>query len=152
MHLSPYKLSENALNGMHDKNIEFGLYNCIECGCCSFVCPSDIDILGNIRRDKDGCVDRKGIPPESAETIEEAIPQEVIEEESVPQESENPEISDTLPETPSDEETPVESSESDEEAPAEASEPDEEAIEPEKQKKINETGDYVNDDDDNDSE
>ncbi|MEG2004325.1 MAG: 4Fe-4S dicluster domain-containing protein, partial [Clostridia bacterium] len=52
IHLAPYRLSENYLNGKHDENLAIGLYNCIECGCCSFVCIGNVDILGNIRNDK----------------------------------------------------------------------------------------------------
>lgn len=52
MHLLPYRLFENYKNGSHADNIRSGLYNCIECGCCAYVCPGGVDLLSAIRNDK----------------------------------------------------------------------------------------------------
>jgi len=32
---------------------EFGLFDCIECGCCDYVCPSNIPLTGRFIAAKD---------------------------------------------------------------------------------------------------
>ena len=52
MHLVPFKFHENYETGKHEENIELGLYNCIECGCCAYMCVGKVDLLGEIRIEK----------------------------------------------------------------------------------------------------
>ncbi len=52
MHLVPFKFHENYETGKHDENISLGLYNCIECGCCAYMCAGKVDLLGEIRIEK----------------------------------------------------------------------------------------------------
>ncbi len=52
MHLAPFKFHENHLSGRRVANKLIGLFNCIECGACAYVCPGRVDILGDIRKEK----------------------------------------------------------------------------------------------------
>ena len=52
MHLVPFKFHENHETGEHEENIALGLYNCIECGCCAYICAGKVDLLGDIRAEK----------------------------------------------------------------------------------------------------
>ncbi len=52
MHLAPFKFHENFDLGKYEENEKIGIFNCIECGICSFVCLGKVDLLGEIRREK----------------------------------------------------------------------------------------------------
>lgn len=49
MGLEPYLLSKVARNSMWDRAEEHNATECIECGCCSYTCPSNIPLLDYIR-------------------------------------------------------------------------------------------------------
>lgn len=93
MNLQPYRFKEHFEALEHDENIELGLYNCIECGCCSYICPSSIDLLGIIRSDKNG------ITPDVV--AEEKADEELNTDESpeVDEEAENDSAACDIPET-----------------------------------------------------
>ena len=40
MGLIPRELEQNFLHNMVEKNIDEKIMSCIECGCCSYICPS----------------------------------------------------------------------------------------------------------------
>lgn len=52
MYLMPNYLAAYSRKGMLDEATGMNLMNCIECGCCSFVCPSRIPLLHLIRQGK----------------------------------------------------------------------------------------------------
>ena len=52
MRLSPVMMLRSLKEGNVDKAKRFGLMDCIECGCCAFVCPSHIKIVQRIRLGK----------------------------------------------------------------------------------------------------
>ena len=52
MHLSPVMMLRSLKEGNIDRAKRFGLMDCIECGCCAFVCPSRIKIVQRIRLGK----------------------------------------------------------------------------------------------------
>ncbi|WP_213167299.1 electron transport complex subunit RsxC [Alkalicella caledoniensis] len=52
MYLMPNYLAAYSRKSMHDDAQEYHLFNCIECGCCSFVCPSRIPLVHLIRQGK----------------------------------------------------------------------------------------------------
>ena len=49
MGLEPYLLSKLAQNKMWDRAEEHNTVDCIECGCCSYTCPSNLPLLDYIR-------------------------------------------------------------------------------------------------------
>lgn len=49
MHLSPVLMNRELLAGNIEKAKKFGLMDCIECGCCAFVCPSNIRLVQRFR-------------------------------------------------------------------------------------------------------
>ena len=49
MHLMPNYLATFAKSGELDKCREFDVLSCVECGCCSYDCPSGVPIVQNIR-------------------------------------------------------------------------------------------------------
>lgn len=52
MYLMPNYLAAYSRKGMLEEATEIHLMNCIECGCCSFSCPSRIPLLHLIRQGK----------------------------------------------------------------------------------------------------
>lgn len=52
MNLVPFKFHENHEEGKYKENVDCGIYNCIECGICSFMCVGKVDLLGEIREEK----------------------------------------------------------------------------------------------------
>jgi electron transport complex protein RnfC len=52
MGLEPYRLLLLAKKGNHSRAKEEHIVDCIECGSCSFVCPSNRPILDYIRLGK----------------------------------------------------------------------------------------------------
>ncbi len=52
MYLLPNYLAAYSRKGMLDDAKDYHLFNCIECGCCSFVCPSRIPLVHLIRQGK----------------------------------------------------------------------------------------------------
>lgn len=52
MSLEPYLLQSLGEFGMTDEAKEAGLMNCMECGCCSYICPSSRPIVDYIRLSK----------------------------------------------------------------------------------------------------
>lgn len=50
--LMPYLFHRYQPLGMIDEMEQAGIWNCVECGCCNYVCPSKIDILGKIQEGK----------------------------------------------------------------------------------------------------
>ena len=49
MRLTPVMIIRELKAGNLDKARKFGLMDCIECGCCAFVCPAHINIVQRIR-------------------------------------------------------------------------------------------------------
>ncbi len=49
MGLEPFLLTKLAKAGRWDDAEANKIYDCIECGCCSFTCPAYIPLLDNIR-------------------------------------------------------------------------------------------------------
>lgn len=49
MGLEPYLLAKLAQNKMWDRAEEHNTVECIECGCCSYTCPSNLPLLDHIR-------------------------------------------------------------------------------------------------------
>lgn len=52
MTLSPVLITKELEAGNLDKAKKFGLMDCIECGCCAYVCPAHIKIVQRIRLGK----------------------------------------------------------------------------------------------------
>ena len=52
MKLSPVLITKELESENLNKAKDFGLMDCIECGCCSYVCPSHIKIVQRIRLGK----------------------------------------------------------------------------------------------------
>lgn len=52
MGLLPTVISSYTVNEMFDSAESYNALDCIECGCCSFSCPSHIPLVQNIRRAK----------------------------------------------------------------------------------------------------
>ena len=52
MHLSPVLINRELQAGNIEKAKKFGLMDCIECGCCAFVCPANIRIVQRVRLGK----------------------------------------------------------------------------------------------------
>ena len=52
MHLSPVLIKRELEAQNYDKARKFGLMDCIECGCCAFVCPASINLVQRIRLGK----------------------------------------------------------------------------------------------------
>ena len=48
-YLMPIQLSNFMEHNMIDELEEYNVLNCIECGCCSYVCPSNRPLLHNIK-------------------------------------------------------------------------------------------------------
>ncbi|MCD6462705.1 MAG: electron transport complex subunit RsxC [Thermotogae bacterium] len=49
MNLQPYLLEQLARARRYDEAVEEGLMDCIECGSCSYICPSKIDHVKSIK-------------------------------------------------------------------------------------------------------
>jgi electron transport complex protein RnfC len=49
MALMPYRLGDQGRMQMLDGFSQWGGFSCIECGCCSYVCPSKRPLLEWIR-------------------------------------------------------------------------------------------------------
>jgi electron transport complex protein RnfC len=47
--LLPQELNWSIRNGIWDEAADLGLADCIECGCCDFVCPSHIPLTSWFR-------------------------------------------------------------------------------------------------------
>lgn len=52
MHLLPYQLSSAAKKKKTAKLVRYGLASCTECGSCSYVCPSGIDLSAALKEGK----------------------------------------------------------------------------------------------------
>ncbi len=52
MRLSPALIVRELKAGNLDKAKAFGLMDCIECGCCAFVCPAKVNLIQRIRLGK----------------------------------------------------------------------------------------------------
>lgn len=52
MFLQPYLLKHLSDSRQYDTAIENGLMDCMECGCCSYTCPSDIDLVKSFKTAK----------------------------------------------------------------------------------------------------
>ena len=52
MRLSPALIVRELKAGNLDKAKSFGLMDCIECGCCAFVCPAKVNLIQRIRLGK----------------------------------------------------------------------------------------------------
>ena len=52
MGLMPLKILQGIKGGHEDEAMEFSIMDCIECGCCSFICPAKRPILQYIRTGK----------------------------------------------------------------------------------------------------
>ena len=89
MHLSPFKFHENFDLGKYEENEKIGIFNCIECGVCSFVCLGKVDLLGEIRKEKQlssgkadiyACFDAAAAADESEDGENEVITNDVLHE------------------------------------------------------------------------
>ena len=52
MRLSPVLIKNEIEKGNYEKAQRFGLMDCIECGCCAFVCPANIRLVQRFRLGK----------------------------------------------------------------------------------------------------
>ena len=52
MHLSPVLILRELKAGNYAKARRFGLMDCVECGCCAFICPANVRIVQRIRLGK----------------------------------------------------------------------------------------------------
>lgn len=52
MHLSPVLILRELKAGKYAKAKKFGLMDCVECGCCAFICPANVRIVQRIRLGK----------------------------------------------------------------------------------------------------
>lgn len=52
MGLEPYLLMLQGVNQMWDDMAEHGVANCLECGCCSYICPASRPLLDFIKLGK----------------------------------------------------------------------------------------------------
>ena len=52
MRLSPALIVRELKAGNLEKAKSFGLMDCIECGCCAFVCPAKVNLIQRIRLGK----------------------------------------------------------------------------------------------------
>ncbi|MEA1963890.1 MAG: electron transport complex subunit RsxC [Candidatus Aerophobetes bacterium] len=53
MELYPLYYAFYGKRGEWEKGIEYQVENCIECGCCEFICSSKISLLGFIKKEKE---------------------------------------------------------------------------------------------------
>ncbi|NLL56239.1 MAG: electron transport complex subunit RsxC [Clostridiales bacterium] len=60
MHLMSMKFDEYASIGRFDMAERFGVMNCLECGCCSFVCPAKRSIVQSVVLCKQKIAAKKG--------------------------------------------------------------------------------------------
>jgi electron transport complex protein RnfC len=49
MGLMPLMLSVYSEKGFYEGAKEYGLFDCFECGCCTYVCPSKRPIVQQVR-------------------------------------------------------------------------------------------------------
>ena len=49
MHLSPSMMLRALYANNTDLAARFGLMDCIECGCCSYICPSNLRLVQRFR-------------------------------------------------------------------------------------------------------
>ncbi len=52
MHLSPVLILRELKAGNLEKARKFGLMDCIECGCCAYICPANVGLIQRIRLGK----------------------------------------------------------------------------------------------------
>lgn len=52
MHLMPNYLALFSSNGNYDKCEEYNCMSCVECGCCTYTCPGNVQIVQHIRKAK----------------------------------------------------------------------------------------------------
>ena len=71
MNLVPYLLHENYQGDAPEKSVKYGLYNCIECGICAYMCVGKLDLLAEIRAQKEALASDE-LDPEDNEADETA--------------------------------------------------------------------------------
>ena len=71
MRLSPALIVRELKAGNIEKAKSFGLMDCIECGCCAFVCPAKVNLIQRIRLGK-GIV-RQKMAEEKAKAAAKAV-------------------------------------------------------------------------------
>ena len=49
MQLMPFKISQAGLNGDVDMALKYHIMDCMQCGVCSYICPTKTNLLANIR-------------------------------------------------------------------------------------------------------
>jgi len=59
MNLMPYALGMYADSGIWDKLEQFNVNDCIECGCCAYVCPTKNPLVQLMKVGKEGLAKRK---------------------------------------------------------------------------------------------
>lgn len=52
MHLMPALLAANSEKGLYEECEKLGALSCVECGCCTYVCPGKVPIVQHIRNAK----------------------------------------------------------------------------------------------------
>lgn len=52
MHLTPVMMVRSLKANNFDEAKKFGLMDCIECGCCSYVCPANVRLVQRFRLGK----------------------------------------------------------------------------------------------------
>jgi electron transport complex protein RnfC len=52
MGLVPAIMEQFTLNEMYEKVLDWHVLNCIECGCCSYVCPARRPLVGYFKTAK----------------------------------------------------------------------------------------------------
>jgi electron transport complex protein RnfC len=52
MNLMPVEINDAARRGDFDKCFDLNVLECVNCGTCSFVCPSHIEVSGQVKQAK----------------------------------------------------------------------------------------------------
>lgn len=69
MDLVPFLFHDSYSAGSYSDGVARGLYNCIECGICSYVCVGKIDLLSEIRAQKKALNEPEEPTPEQPEEV-----------------------------------------------------------------------------------
>ena len=59
MHLMPALLAAYSEKGKYEECEQLGAMSCVECGCCTYVCPGKVPIVQYIRNSKGAINEQK---------------------------------------------------------------------------------------------
>lgn len=68
MHLTPLWIAAYAERGMHEEAERLNALDCVECGCCSYVCPARRPLVQAIRLSKGDITERRRRQAQAAKT------------------------------------------------------------------------------------